>query len=352
METTIKKPKLGKNVGVECNLYEARSTKEQMFDTDAIAKMRENLKEINPQIPMINALWNSVAPDVWCETKFGTVPIFSPLAYQCSKVGNNFKVYINIETKIPSTEAVSDNYPDFPHCNIPQYYYHDLSTLDSAQKATLDKIHMTSEQAVVLEQATQLQSQSTLWFEEKKCRITASKVYDVFQWKRGLDKHAEKFVGKDSANMEVSEFLKKKLEHGKMYESVALEKYKVCMKEEFPNIEVYPCGLVVSEKNCWLGSSPDGKVVCGDIFGIAECKCPEQYKLSDVFDVASSNESGNFMLFVKNNKLHLRESHPTYYQIQCQLALTGSNFCDLIVYTFRSIAIIRVIRLMHSFGQK
>ena len=201
---------------------------------------------------------------------------------------------------------------------------------------------MTSEQAVVLEQATQLQSQSTLWFEERKCRITASKVYDVFQWKKGLDKHAEKFVGKDSANMEVSEFLKKKLEHGKMYESVALEKYKVCMKEEFPNIEVYPCGLVVNEKNCWLGSSPDGKVVCGDIFGIAECKCPEQNKLSDVFDVASSNESGNFMLFVKNNKLHLRESHPTYYQIQCQLALTGSNFCDLIVYTFRSIAIIRV----------
>ena len=342
METTIKKPKLGKNVGVECNLYEARSTKEQMFDTDAIAKMRENLKEINPQIPMINALRNSVVPDVWCKTKFGTVPIFSPLAYQCSKVGNNFKVYINIETKIPSTEAISDNYPDFPHCNIPQYYYHDLSTLDSAQKATLDKIHMTSEQAVVLEQATQLQLQSTLWFEERKCRITASKVYDVFQWKKGLDKHAEKFVGKDSANMEVSEFLKKKLEHGKMYESVALEKYKVCMKEEFPNIEVYPCGLVVNEKNCWLGSSPDGKVVCGDIFGIAECKCPEQYKLSDVFDVASSNESGNFMLFVKNNKLHLRESHPTYYQIQCQLALTGSNFCDLIVYTFRSIAIIRV----------
>ena len=138
-----------------------------------------------------------------------------------------------------------------PYCNIPQYYYHDLSTLDSAQKATLDKIHMTSEQAVVLEQATQLQSQSTLWFKERKCRITASKVYDVFQWKRGLDKHAEKFVGKDSANMEVSEFLKKKLEHGKMYESVALEKYKVCMKEEFPNIKVYPCGLVVNEKNCW-----------------------------------------------------------------------------------------------------
>ena len=49
---------------------------------------------------------------------------------------------------------------------------------------------MTSEQAVVLEQATQLQSQSTLWFKERKCRITALKVYDVFQWKRGLDKHA------------------------------------------------------------------------------------------------------------------------------------------------------------------
>jgi hypothetical protein len=52
-----------------------------------------------------------------------------------------------------------------------------------------------------------------------------------------------------------------------------------------------------------LANSPDAKVVSGDEFGIAECKCPEQHKHSDVFDVASSND--NFMLFVVNGKLQL-----------------------------------------------
>jgi hypothetical protein len=156
-----------------------------------------------------------------------------------------------------------------------------------------------------------------------------------------MDKHAEKFVNSDV--LKVPEILQKKFDHGKMYEPVALEKYRVCMREEMdPSTEVYPCGLVLNINNCWLGSSPDGKVVSGDMFGIAECKCPEQYKHSDVFDVACSNKSSNFMLHVENSKLQLRKTHPTYYQIQCQLALTGSEFCDLIVYTFQSIAIIRI----------
>ena len=80
---------------------------------------------------------------------------------------------------------------------------------------------MTNEQAVILEQTTQLQSQSSLWFKERKFRVTASKVSDVFHWKRGMDKHAEKFVNSDV--LKVPEILQKKFDHGKMYEPVALE---------------------------------------------------------------------------------------------------------------------------------
>ena len=49
------------------------------------------------------------------------------------------------------------------------------------------------------------------------------------------------------------------------------------------------------------------------------------------------------MLHVKDGKLHLRETHRAYYQIKCQLALTGSEFCDLVVYTFKSLAIVRIV---------
>ena len=41
-----------------------------------------------------------------------------------------------------------------------------------------------------------------------------------------------------------------------MYESVALEKCKLWMNY-ISKTDVYPCGLVVNENNCWLGSSPD-----------------------------------------------------------------------------------------------
>ena len=43
---------------------------------------------------------------------------------------------------------------------------------------------VTNEQAVALEQATQTQSQNTLWFKERKCRITASKIH-VFLLEEG-----------------------------------------------------------------------------------------------------------------------------------------------------------------------
>jgi hypothetical protein len=222
METIIKKPKMGKRTGVKCNLYEARSSEQQSFNPNAISDMKENLKRSNPKIPIVDGLRNSISTDSWCETKFGKVPIFSPLAYQCSKLGNNFNVYINIDRSPSNPSATPSTYPNFPHRSIPQYYHHDLSTLDSSQKAVFDKLQVTNDQAVILEQATQLQSQSSLWFSERKCRVTASKIYDVFHWKRGMER-------------------------------------------------------------------------------------PTQH-----------------------------------YQIQCQLALTGVKFCDLIVYTFRSIAIIRI----------
>ena len=335
METVIKKPKLNKNSGVKCNLYEARSTDQQMFDTKAVLELKQH-----PEIPLATGLHSSVPLHSWCDTKFGKVPVFSPLAYQCSKLGNNFNVYFNIDNKSKSDLASTNiSYPSFPHRSIPQYYHYDISTLGSTQQAVLDKIQVTNGQATALEQATQSQSQSTMWFEERKLRVTALRIYDVFQWKRGMERHGATFAINDSER-KIPDILQKKFDHGKMYESVALEKYKLCMNDDLSNTYVYPCGLVINENNCWLGSSPDAKVVSGDEFGIAECKCPEQHKLSDVFDVASSSDT--FMLFVVNGKLQVRKTHSTYYQVQCQLALTGSRFCDLIVYTFRSIGIIRI----------
>lgn len=168
-------------------------------------------------------------------------------------------------------------------------------------------------------------------------RVTASKVFEVSQWKRGLERHAEKFVNATISKTMANPILQRKLAHGTMYESVAWEKYQLCME----NAKVYPSGLVINPDNCWLGCSPDARLVVGGLFGIGESKCPEQHKNCDIFDAAKTSDT--LMLYVSDeNKLEVRKTHSTYYQIQCQLALTGAQFCDLVVYTFQSLAVVRI----------
>ena len=93
-----------------------------------------------------------------------------------------------------------------------------------------------------------------------------------------------------------------------------------------------------------VGSLPDAKLIDGEFVGIGESKCTEQYKNFDLFDEAKSIDS--FMLYVsEENKLELRKTCSTYYQIQCQLALTGAQLCDLAIYTFQSLAVVSLSQI-------
>ena len=71
-----KKPKLERPTkGVNCTLYEAKSAEQQKHDNNVIKEMKENLD--NKNIPLFRVVRNSVPPDAWCETKFGTLRLFS-----------------------------------------------------------------------------------------------------------------------------------------------------------------------------------------------------------------------------------------------------------------------------------
>lgn len=343
METTIKKPRVQQqSKGIGCTLYEARAPEVQGFDQKTVMDMQNKLKETSSSIPIVYGLRNTTDKSDWVQTKFGLVPVFSPLAYQCSRFGNNFKVYVNIDVDLPPAgcqPAASHTYPTFPHSPIPQYFEQDMSELLPSSQVTLQGLNVTALEAVQLEEATRSQSSSSLWHDERKKRVTASKVYEISQWKRCMENHADKYVNSSSSLSASNPVLQRKLTHGTMYEPVAWEKYKLCMQDE--SVEVYPCGLVVDPNNSWLGCSPDARLVAGGLFGIGESKCPEQYKHNDIFDTAKTSD--NFMLCVsEGERLEVRKTHAAYYQVQCQLALSGAQFCDLVVYTFQSLAVIRI----------
>jgi len=341
MQTTVKKARVDNKTrrGIQCTLYEARSPVVQAYSHETMKTMKEQLQDVNPMIPMVHGLRMAlINQEDLTDSQFGKVPIYSPMAYQCSKLGNNFKVYLNIENLQPQNQSNNTDYPDFPHKAIPQYYSYSTSHLSVSERSVIEKLVLSQEEAKILEQATLNQSSCTLWYSQRKQRITASRIHEVYQWKRGLDNHADKFVNPPATNL--NPFVQRKFEHGKMYEPVAWEKYKLCMQDKC-DVEVLPSGLVINPNNCWLGCSPDAKVLFGDLIGIGESKCPERHKNSDVFDAAKSSDT--FLLqLTTDNKLEVRKNHPCYFQIQCQLAITGAKFCDLVVYTFQSIAVVRV----------
>lgn len=86
-------------------------------------------------------------------------------------------------------------------------------------------------------------------------------------------------------------------------------------------VNVYPCGLVISPYAPWLAASPDRKVFCParpSAFGLLEIKCPQAQSVSDV---ACLDRTDN----------KLKRSHDYYYQVMCQMAVTGLEWCDFFV---------------------
>ena len=115
---------------------------------------------------------------------------------------------------------------------------------------------------------------------KSKNRVNASKLYDIYSWKRGMEKHAENFV---VGTPTPSVFLQRRFDHGRMYEPIAREKkYYEYFASLAENVKVLPCGLVVKVNNRWLGCSPDAKLMFHNKIDIGESKCLYEHRDSDL----------------------------------------------------------------------
>ena len=77
-----------------------------------------------------------------------------------------------------------------------------------------------------------------------------------------------------------------------------------------------------------FGASPDGLVTCsccGD--GCVEIKCPYTLK-----DTSSEIKDISWLTLNDQGKYELKKNHPYYFQVQCQLFLSGRRYCDFVVW--------------------
>lgn len=294
---------------------------------------------VSPMIPFVRSIRDEkdiLATD-YKETKYGRYPSFSTLSQHLPIYGENFQVYCSVDPTIgQGVTNFFQEYPSFPHEETPVYYEMGHHQLKDEELLIYDDLDLTVADAWALERETREQANSLIWMEQRQNRVTASKFYDVYSWKRGKERHAENFV---LGGPTPSTFVQRRLDHGRMYEPVAWKKYHEYFTSLGEDVKVMPCGLVVNVNNRWLGCSPDAKLMFPNKVGIGESKCPYEQRDSDLMDMAQANK--NFYLEAVGNSLHLKREHLYYFQVQCQLALTRAMFNDFVVYTHKSLFIER-----------
>ncbi len=91
------------------------------------------------------------------------------------------------------------------------------------------------------------------------------------------------------------------------------------------NAEVDVCGFYISTQFPFLGASPNG-------IALIEINCPYTHQSHSINDAC---QDVKFCLALENGKPMLKKNHDYYYQIIGQLAVTGAEFCDFVVWTLK-----------------
>ncbi|XP_061575984.1 uncharacterized protein LOC133442086 [Cololabis saira] len=191
-----------------------------------------------------------------------------------------------------------------------------------------------------VEKQTRGQRTNPDWFDWRRNRITASLAHDI--------DHCRFVNGKSSVppasylaeiTGEGPRFQTRAMRWGVKMEAWAVRRYQELKSEVLGRqVQVQDCGLFIDPQNPWLAASPD-RIVTDRRRGrqlVLEVKCPFKHRHSWVEDAC---EDRDFCLEIQGTDEHgepvygLKTSHRYFTQVQVQMAVTGLQRADLVVFT-------------------
>lgn len=243
----------------------------------------------------------------------GRVPKGCPLSYQHPLPSE--RDFTPLEDAPPQPRLPLQSQKIDPYLNVP--------TLSVNAQAKLNNMKLTWEAAYTLEQATR----------------KSKEISDVLKDVRLMNCFRDIFSLKQGQNN--AEFLIAKIKRGKRRSKHATIEYdlKIEALREYCRlicVNWYPCGLVVHPGAPWLAAFPDGLVYDPNesiTFGLLHVKC-ENYR--------SFIESK--YLQCARGVLELKSNHPLYWHVQGEMMVTGTTWCDLLVYCGDDMLVQRVYR--------
>lgn len=224
----------------------------------------------------------------------------------------------------PPTSKTTDNkYPQL----LSTLQQTDNNDIDDLCNKTIDSYTVSQYQAENLEVATRNQAISSLWYQHRMGRITASKAHDVLVRKETTP--AANLVKRIAGYSTYDLSKKQSVKWGVDHEDECRQAYTNHQQNHHLDLTCSPCGFFIHTSHPFLGVSPDGIVnctCCGR--GTIEVKCPFKHKDVTVPQAAKSDK--NFCL---DANLTLKTSHRYFTQVQMQMFITNCQYCDFVVYT-------------------
>lgn len=203
-------------------------------------------------------------------------------------------------------------------------------------KKVFKELSISKEEAAYLAEATKLQSESLVWFEHRRGRLTASRFLSFC--KTVVESPSKSLI--DAVFQRKTPPKAAALCWGIEKEEIARKQYEEIMKEKHASFKLSTTGLHVNPQYPHLGASPDGLVTCsccGD--GLLEIKCP--YSLRHT---TPQSPGKDFYLKPSPDGVRLSTTHQYYYQVQGQLVICNRSYSDFVCWTPRGIHVERIAR--------
>ncbi|GFX60356.1 SWIM-type domain-containing protein [Trichonephila clavipes] len=170
-----------------------------------------------------------------------------------------------------------------------------------------------------IELSTRDQASSTMWNHQRKGRVTSSLFGKILRCKTGQKGLVEQIFGKSFSNAAI--------DWGKNQETAAKQQFLTYLSDQHVNGMLLPCGLLVDKENIFLGTTPDGLVMCDCCeTALLEIKCPARGKGLVVEQIPRKN-------FFLDDSLNLKRNHVYFDQIQGQMDIWKLSRCYFVTST-------------------
>ena len=165
-----------------------------------------------------------------------------------------------------------------------------------------------------------------MWFEERKCRLTASNFETVARKRQTTP------VGKLVKNLLYNTLREaRSLQWGREHEEDARQAYL----QKCGTTTLSHSGLVIDSHHGWLACSPDDLAFDSTAdpenqLGLVEYKCP--YSADTTVEEAKIKD---FMSSMNSDEVCLKHTHRYYYQVQGQMAICKLSYGHHLVQLLR-----------------